>query len=322
MESTTKRLIVLTAIAASIAVLAYFLVKKIEASAPVPQPAPTASRSVSPESQLSSSGPASKTISAAPDRIPETTPLLHPFLGREHLTEFALLLSLTLAILCLMAARWALGWRRAAAGSQISILPSEVLDKFEGLEGSMGRSVAVSRSVGDDVSSRVASIGVEIQKLHVGHAEVFKSLQILQDALVDRDAEIKRLRKGGDQVVFRKFLGRFLKVLIVIDEEIEAARRSGAAPKALEDVRLYVEEALEECGVSRFAPKVGERMQDAFGLGDGAEHEQRTTENPELHGTIAEVIRCGYAVTSLEGRDCLRGAVVAFFVKTSEVVIK
>ena len=51
-----------------------------------------------------------------------------------------------------------------------------------------------------------------------------ESFTVLQTTLDSRDKEIQRLKKGYDSEIFRKFLGRFIRVDKALCEELYSAK--------------------------------------------------------------------------------------------------
>ena len=91
-------------------------------------------------------------------------------------------------------------------------------------------------------------------------------------------------------------------------------RVEGEAPAAglLDAPRDLLQDALHECGVSEFSPKIGESVRDAFGIADN--YKKVVAETPGQELTIAEVIEPGFMIRTPEGSDdCIKPAKVAVY---------
>jgi hypothetical protein len=146
--------------------------------------------------------------------------------------------------------------------------------------------------------------------------DVMESFTVLQTELSGREKEIKRLKKGYDSEVFRKFLGRFIRVDKMLREEINKMRAATSENDA--NLRILIElqemliDAFEECGVSAFSPDVGSYFLKAFGVADNPK--TIPASSIEADWTIAEVIKPGFKIESLEGPDqCIEQAKVVVF---------
>ena len=130
----------------------------------------------------------------------------------------------------------------------------------------------------------------------------------LHGALDEKDAEIRRLRKGYDAQVFRKFLVRFIRVDLAVNDFVQDGETKF---EALDLIKRLLEDALDECGVERFSPSIGEDYRRAEGVGDNP----KTTfsNNVDDRYKIAEVIEQGYRMKTPDGYEIVYPAKVRIF---------
>lgn len=111
----------------------------------------------------------------------------------------------------------------------------------------------------------------------------------MQRAIDSRDAELDRFKRGYDSEIFRRFVGRFIRV----DQALEDLQQSGSIdPKGLEDVRRLLEDAFAECGIEPFSPTLGEDYRTAFGVASAPKLVR--THQAEKGHTICKVDQPGY----------------------------
>jgi len=116
-----------------------------------------------------------------------------------------------------------------------------------------------------------------------------ESTHTLQAALTQRDHEISRLRQGYDSELFRRFVLRFLRTRVAVDDFLHHGETT---PNTLNQISRLLDDALEECGVVRFRPEVGEDFRLAKGVAD----EPHVIESLDADADfkIVEVIEDGY----------------------------
>ncbi|MCA9469127.1 MAG: hypothetical protein KC643_27290 [Nitrospira sp.] len=147
--------------------------------------------------------------------------------------------------------------------------------------------------------------------------EIFDTLNIFRTNLDAREAEIDRWKKGYDSAVFMKFVSRFARVDQAISEDLvahESGKRSINAA-TLEGIQELLSDALDECGVERFSPSVGDDYKTAFGIDEN--FSPAPTKDSEKFYKIEKVIEPGYLIRGNDnGNDiCIRKAKVSVFVK-------
>jgi hypothetical protein len=131
-------------------------------------------------------------------------------------------------------------------------------------------------------------------------ADLVDTFMTLQKALDERDAEIRRLRTGYDAHIFQKFISRFIRV----DQAIEDFIGMDKIDKdGFEQIRAVLEDALDECGVERFGPKIGEDYRQADGVADNPKVVAPESRNDEFK--IIEVLEPGYRLRLQEGFEVI-----------------
>lgn len=85
---------------------------------------------------------------------------------------------------------------------------------------------------------------------------LLESFLTLQDTITNRDKEIARLKKGHDSKIFKRFITRFIRVSISLEEIHEEAKETDQAKNYMYLCRK-IKNALEECGVEQFSPPIG-----------------------------------------------------------------
>ena len=134
------------------------------------------------------------------------------------------------------------------------------------------------------------------------------ALTSLRNALDERDQEIKRLKRGYDNAVFRKFIARFIRVDQAVQYFIQHTESSSTQ---LESIHSLLEDALQECDVQPFSPEIGSDYRSAFGV---AEYPKiLTTITREDDCRIAEILEPGYIMQGGKEKEVLIPARVAIY---------
>lgn len=149
-----------------------------------------------------------------------------------------------------------------------------------------------------------------------GVADVLEAFKHLQNALDQKDKEIDRLRQGYDLEIFKRFVGRFIRLEKVIAEDmadIEAGK--GDAKETLDDLKTLLEDALEFSGLKRYYPSEGVDIALVDGIDD--DKEQRPAPTAEQALTVAEVLEPGWQLETPDGPVFVKKARVAIYVQTT-----
>jgi hypothetical protein len=173
-------------------------------------------------------------------------------------------------------------WRRLLLNSPHRVLPESWGNYWDNLR--------------ENVSNLNTTIAPAVRQLDTRTTQhskllddVLETTMKLQGALDQRDADIRRLREGYDEEIFRRFLLRFVRV----DQTVrQFSQELVSAPKELGQISRLLEDALEECGVERFSPEIGEDSRSASGVADNPKVVE--TDDGASDHKIAEVIDAGY----------------------------
>jgi len=127
-----------------------------------------------------------------------------------------------------------------------------------------------------------------------------ETFMTLQTKLDERDEEIRRLKRGYDAEIFRKFVSRFIRV----DQLVDDFQQSGeASAEDLEHIRRLLGDAFSECDVESFQPEIGSDYRSAHGVADNPKKVE--TSDPENEFKIVEVLESGYQRKTSDGYDVL-----------------
>jgi hypothetical protein len=127
-----------------------------------------------------------------------------------------------------------------------------------------------------------------------------ETFMTLQHALDERDAEIRRLKRGYDAEIFRKFITRFIRVGIIVEDFQRAGK---AEADDLEHISRLLEDAFSECNVESFHPEIGTDYRSAHGVADSPKTGQNLDPNEAFK--IIEILESGYQLSTSEGYEVL-----------------
>jgi molecular chaperone GrpE (heat shock protein) len=179
--------------------------------------------------------------------------------------------------------------------------PREWANALKGISGHVDKLTSSIERRLHDIVTRSSTDSETLSNM----AETFTSLRAVLD---EKDTEIRRLKKGYDAEVFRKFLYRFIRV----DQAISDLITTGdASTQNLRQVQRLLEDAFDECGVERFQPTVGEDYRTAVGIADHPKTER--TKRSEDAFKIAEVLQVGYRIRNGENYEIIKPAQVKIF---------
>lgn len=192
-------------------------------------------------------------------------------------------------------------WRRILLSNPNMIVPEEWAKHLVGL----------GKHIENLTKSFTLGVGALNQQT-AGNSDrvtnMVETFMTLQKALDERDAEIRRLKKGYDAEVFRKFLYRFIR----IDQSIDDFLRSGlSSPENLGQIKRLLEDAFDECGVEAFEPELGSDYRTADGVADNPK--TTLSDNPEDAFKIAELLEAGYRLRGGEGYEIIVPAKVCIY---------
>jgi hypothetical protein len=152
----------------------------------------------------------------------------------------------------------------------------------------------------NQVGGGVKFVAQQSQEANKNVSDLTETYMTLQKALDERDAEIRRLKRGYDTDIFRKFIARFIRVDQIV-EDFQIAGKANA--NDLGDIRRLLEDAFSECGVESFKPEIGSDSRSAHGVADNPKKVEGA--NPGEEFRIIEIIEQGYQLKTSEGHDVL-----------------
>jgi len=136
-------------------------------------------------------------------------------------------------------------------------------------------------------------------------ANVTEMVGIFKDSVDKKDKEIERFKKGYDYVVFKRFVGRYLR----LHKELSSMVIDAPENQDLKDALILLEDAIYECGVQKYLPVLGSNYAETEGL----ENDPPTV--PVSEGSepyqIVEVLEPGFRLELPDGYDYLRKSKVA-----------
>lgn len=144
---------------------------------------------------------------------------------------------------------------------------------------------------------------------------LLESFLTLQHAISTRDDEISRLKKGYDVKVFKRFVTRFIRVSIALEEIRDEAQYSDQAKNYNYLCRL-IQNAIEDCGVEKVNPPINSDYREA-GPEVADDPLLIGTNDPSLNFMIASVESPAYVVEGEGDREILIPAKVSIY-KTEE----
>ncbi len=239
-----------------------------------------------------------------------------PIEGTSNINWVVLVLALLAALGSSATALFVFRWRRTVGEGHFSVLPNVVVRQVEDLR----RNQQAQRRLVNKASANMAKGAKQIdsQFLALSHSvgELNEIVGTLQRALDTRDAEIRRLRQGGDREVFRQYLSRLLRLERVVRAEAEDLRGRGGDPEPIYAVQEVLNDVLDDCGIEAFAPAVGAQLRDCAGIGDRPEAVY--SDDPAKNLTIAEVLEPGFQLRTGDAPVILQEAKVRVFVQRTE----
>jgi len=143
---------------------------------------------------------------------------------------------------------------------------------------------------------------------------LLESFLTLQQIISNRDSEIARLKKGHDAKIFKRFVARFIKVSLALEEIYEEEKDSEQAKNYKYLCRL-IQSALEECGIEQMIPEINSDFRQ-LGAEVDDDPDFIETDDESLDFTIATVESPGYVIEGEGDREIFIPAKVKIFRKT------
>ena len=138
--------------------------------------------------------------------------------------------------------------------------------------------------------------------------KLLESFLTLQEMISTRDLEIERLKKGYDSTVYRKFLRRFIRLESSLGI-MEADAESALEIKNYRYLSRLLEDALEECGVEAYTPKIGSDYRNA-GKEVADDPEELETDIEEEDFLIKQCVETGFLLRGEADYEVIKQAKV------------
>ena len=212
------------------------------------------------------------------------------------LLALTLLISLTLIITLY---KWRVSIRDK--DNQVSIVPVELLKVLTKQEEEIKNSLKKTDSFQKENQS--------------SNREIIEIISTFRSSIEDKENELKRLKKGYDLEIYRKFLVKFIEANEALDDAIKSFNSTEDNEFLIEtkDAKELLEFALEQTGIEIFIPKVGDDIRDAFGIDE--QYRTEFTNDSNKFMKIAEVRKSGYFVRSQEKNICIIPAKVVVYIE-------
>jgi len=151
----------------------------------------------------------------------------------------------------------------------------------------------------------------EGRKMNEAIGAIQETLGIYANQVVTSETELKRYKDGYDAYIVKGFSSRLAQTRQLIENEIKHSE-SDKEKKLFSDVLDAFDDGLIGVGIEEYSPEVGSSAREAFGV--SGNYEVEPTDDPEMHGKIARVVRTGLRIVSpSDNPKPIREARVAVF---------
>ena len=128
-----------------------------------------------------------------------------------------------------------------------------------------------------------------------------------------QDDRVKKLQEGHDWNIIRNFGLRVIRCVDNLDRRINILSENGHPTEHLEEIRDELLFALESSGLEQYEPQVRSDYRGQEKTAEAVKARQDTDEH-DLRGRIADIVRCGYRyVVDDENFKVVRAAQVKLF---------
>lgn len=169
-------------------------------------------------------------------------------------------------------------WRKILIKSQDVLLPEELAKTIEKFSSRLRQLHETSFSSSEESRQNTSKITDAVKALG-------RALLTFQKSLEEKDKELDRYKKGYDAVILKRNLTGFARLALFIDAIKEESDE-------VTNIRLLLDDALEDCGVEKYFPEIGMNFKSAIGVEDRPKVEK--VEDPSLDMKILLVERPGF----------------------------
>lgn len=230
--------------------------------------------------------------------------------GNEHFSELIYIALVMLAITTLVSTAinfYLYRWRKVLLSSPQLLVPEELGKYLDKLTKSLN-------GIGNILTNEVRSLTLKTAESSERIGNMTETYMTLQTALDEKDQLIRRLKRGYDAEIFRKFITRFIR----IDQAINDYMVCGESDRnAWEQVKRLFEDALDECGVESYEPQLGVDYRQEDGLSDNPK--KIITDDLTKDFTVAEVIESGYRIRFNNQQEIIKPAKVTIYIYEEQV---
>jgi hypothetical protein len=178
-----------------------------------------------------------------------------------------------------------------------------------------GHILATLGHVTEQSSNNIVEALTEVLKASKQHSQksegLLESFLTLQQAISARDDEIARLKKGHDTKVYKRFITRFIRISISLEEIREEVKESDQEKNYKYLCRL-IQNALEDCGVEQVRPEIYSDYREA-GPEIADDPIIVNTDDPSLDFKIASVESPAYVIEGEGDREILIPAKISVY---------
>ena len=190
--------------------------------------------------------------------------------------------SLIVAILSLFTSFWLYRWRVRLSDEQSIMVPEVLIERTDQQIKLLSETHQTIPELGQYVATQAKETNNKIE-------EIGSSLNRFQAALKEKDDEINRYKAGFDASVYRRFIGRFFRIYLMLETSSENEPETN---QKLNKIKVFFEDALEESGVELFSPGSSVSYLDNNHIFD-ENIELVATENSKNDGMVQSVLSPG-----------------------------
>lgn len=266
---------------------------------------PSLSDTMQRNAATSTSKPSDPSEELASSNSDSSYELPNPYLGANRWLLATLIVMSISTVVAITVSFYLYYWRRILLSQPDLVVPERWAQYLHGV----GRNVEV---LGRDIDTLEDSFALGIRQLTERSSihskqisDMAETFMTFQNAIDERDTEIRRLKKGYDAEIYRKFLNRFIRVS---QSANDCLRSTTAEHEQWKQIRRLFEDAFDECGVEVYEPPLGVDYRNIEGIADMPRIKQ--SEKLEDAFKIAEVVEAGYR---LRGGEVIVPAKVTIF---------
>jgi molecular chaperone GrpE (heat shock protein) len=123
--------------------------------------------------------------------------------------------------------------------------------------------------------------------------ELAQQVSAIRDYAASQQDRVEKLESGYDWTIIRTFCLRVIRCIDNVEKRIEDLGEEDEATVSLEEIRDELLFAMESSGVERYEPQANSEYRGQEKLAEAVTSRQASN-NPELAGKIARVLRAGY----------------------------